>query len=62
MLYIPGTQMTNSIRDILCGDIMSGLLRLIEAVMLAIAIALGFATSIMGLNLFFIKILFLWQM
>lgn len=53
MLYIPGTQMTNSIRDILCGDIMSGLLRLIEAVMLAIAIALGFATSIMGLNLFF---------
>ena len=53
MLYIPGTQMTNSLRDIMCGDIMSGLLRLIEAVMLAIAIALGFATSIVGLNLFF---------
>ena len=52
MLYIPGTQMTNSLRDILCGDIMSGLLRLIEAVILAISIALGFATSIVGLNLF----------
>ena len=52
MLYIPGTQMTNSIRDILCGDIMSGLLRLIEAVILAIAIALGFAASILGINVF----------
>lgn len=45
MLYIPGMQMTNSIRDILSGDIMSGLLRLIEAVILAIAIAVGFAAS-----------------
>ena len=52
MLYIPGTQMTNSLRDILCGDIMSGLLRLIEAVILAISIALGFATSIVVLNVF----------
>ena len=52
MLYIPGTQMTNSLRDILCGDIMSGLLRLIEAVILAISIALGFATSIVALNVF----------
>lgn len=52
MLYIPGTQMTNSIRDILCGDIMSGLLRLIEAVILAVAIAVGFATS--GFILFWI--------
>ncbi|MGN1186995.1 MAG: threonine/serine exporter family protein, partial [Lachnospiraceae bacterium] len=53
MLYIPGTQMTNSLRDILCGDIMSGLLRLIEAVILAISIALGFATSIVALNMTF---------
>ncbi len=53
MLYIPGTQMTNSLRDILCGDIMSGLLRLIEAVLLAISIALGFATSIVALNMTF---------
>lgn len=53
MIYIPGTQMTNSLRDILCGDIMSGLLRFIEAVILAISIALGFATSIVGLNVFF---------
>lgn len=53
MLYIPGTQMTNSLRDILCGDIMSGLLRLIEAVILAISIALGFATSVVALNVIF---------
>lgn len=51
MLYIPGMQMTNSIRDILNGDIMSGLLRLIEAIILAISIAVGFATSVLLLNL-----------
>lgn len=53
MLYIPGLQMTNSIRDLLCGDIMSGLLRLIEAVILAISIAVGFATSVMVLSFLF---------
>lgn len=53
MLYIPGIQMTNSIRDILCGDIMSGLLRLIEAVILAVSIAAGFAASVIALNVFF---------
>lgn len=50
MIYIPGVQLTNSIRDILCGDIMSGLLRLIEAVILAISIAAGFATSVLLIN------------
>lgn len=53
MLYVPGIQMTNSIRDILCGDIMSGLLRLIEAVILAVSIAVGFAASVAALNVFF---------
>ena len=50
MLYIPGVQMTNSIRDILCGDIMSGLLRLIEAIILAVSIAIGFASSVILLH------------
>ena len=47
MLYIPGVQLTNAVRDILSGDIVSGLLRLIEAVLIAIAIAAGFALSVM---------------
>lgn len=52
MLYIPGLQMTNAIRDMLCGDIMSGLLRLIEAVILAVSIAAGFAVSVNLFNWF----------
>ncbi|MBR3786188.1 MAG: threonine/serine exporter family protein [Firmicutes bacterium] len=46
MLLIPGIAMTNSIRDMLIGDIMSGWLRLLNAVLIAGAIACGFALSI----------------
>ena len=46
MLLIPGIAMTNSIRDMLIGDIMSGWLRLLNAVLVAGAIACGFALSI----------------
>jgi len=43
MLLIPGTAMTNSIRDMLGGDTMSGILRLCESLLLAVAIASGMA-------------------
>lgn len=43
MLLIPGIPMTNSIRDMLGGDTMSGILRLCESLLLAIAIAGGMA-------------------
>ena len=43
MLLIPGIAMTNSIRDMLGGDTMSGILRLCESLLLAIAIASGMA-------------------
>ena len=46
MVLIPGIGLTNGIRDLLCGDIVSGLLRLWEAVLIAIAVALGFALPI----------------
>ena len=46
MLLIPGIAMTNAIRDMLIGDIMSGWLRLLSAVLIAGAIACGFALSI----------------
>ena len=45
MLLIPGVVLTNSIRDMLSGDMISGLLRLSESVVLAVAIAIGFALS-----------------
>ena len=43
MLLIPGIAMTNSIRDMLGGDTMSGILRLCESLLLAVAIASGMA-------------------
>lgn len=45
MLLIPGLALTNSIRDIICEDIIAGLLRLCEAILIAISISVGFALA-----------------
>lgn len=45
MLLIPGLTLTNSIRDIISGDTMSGLLRLSESIVLALSVAVGFGLS-----------------
>lgn len=50
MLLIPGLMLINSVREMLCGDLMSGLLRLLESVILALSIACGFAVAIMTLG------------
>lgn len=50
MLLIPGIAMTNSIRDMLIGDIASGMLRLSNALLIAAAIACGFALTILVLG------------
>ena len=47
MIQIPGIAMTNAIRDMLIGDLATGLLRLINSLLLAAAIACGFALSIL---------------
>lgn len=47
MLLIPGVALTNSVRDMLGGDVIAGLLRLVESVLLAAAIAGGFAMAMM---------------
>ena len=47
MLLIPGIAMTNSVRDMLTGDIVTGMLRLTNSLLQATAIACGFALSIM---------------
>ena len=39
MLLIPGILMTNSIRDILIGDTISGVMRLVESLLWAGALA-----------------------
>lgn len=43
MLLISGIPLTNSIRDMLSGDTMSGILRLCESLLTAVAIAVGMA-------------------
>lgn len=42
MLLIPGVGLTNSLRDMISGDTMSGLLRFLEACIIALAIASGY--------------------
>ncbi len=50
MLLIPGIAMTNAVRDMLTGDIASGLLRLCNSLLIAAAIACGFALTIILLG------------
>ena len=51
MLLIPGLAMTNSIRNMLGGNTISGLVRLIESLIWAGALAGGFMTAFMIINL-----------
>lgn len=46
MLLIPGLAMTNAVRDILMGDTISGIMRLIESLLWAVALACGFMAAI----------------
>lgn len=46
MLLIPGLGATNAIRDVLAGDTISGILRLIEALLWAGALAAGFMIAL----------------
>jgi len=45
MLLIPGIALTNSLRDMFSGNTISGLMRFIEAILLALTIACGFALA-----------------
>lgn len=47
MNVVPGVAMTNAFRDMLGGDIMSGVFRLCSAVIDAVAIAAGYAVAIL---------------
>jgi uncharacterized membrane protein YjjP (DUF1212 family) len=41
MLLVPGLAITNAIRDTISGDLLSGITRGIEAILIAVGIALG---------------------
>lgn len=46
LLYLPGVAMTNGVRDLLAGDIVSGLTRLGEAVLTVLALGMGVGLAI----------------
>lgn len=50
MILIPGLALTNAIRDLLVGDLATGLLRLINALMIAVCIAFGFAFPLLMMD------------
>ena len=50
MLLIPGIALTNSVRDLLCGDVIAGVVRLINAILIAVTIAGGFAIPLITLG------------
>ncbi len=43
MTMIPGIGLTNAMRDLFCGDVISGILRAIEALLFTLAIVIGIA-------------------
>jgi len=45
MIMVPGLAAANSVRDMINGDVISGLVRMAESVFIAIAIAVGFALA-----------------
>ncbi|MEG0275983.1 MAG: threonine/serine exporter family protein [Coprobacillus sp.] len=50
MLLVPGIAITNSLRDIIGGDFVSGLSRMIEAILIAASIAIGVGVMMMLLR------------
>ncbi|MBE5951570.1 MAG: threonine/serine exporter family protein [Lachnospiraceae bacterium] len=50
MLFIPGLAIVNAVRDMLYGDVMTGFFRLVEAILVAGAIACGIALSLILLG------------
>lgn len=50
MILVPGIAITNSLRDIIGGDFVSGLSRMIEAILIAASIAIGVGIMMMILQ------------
>ncbi|MDY4171562.1 MAG: threonine/serine exporter family protein, partial [Evtepia sp.] len=47
MLFIPGLTIVNGVREFFYADILTGVYRLIEALLMAGAIAVGYAAALM---------------
>ena len=53
MNLVPGIAITNVMRDILGGDLIAGIIKLVESLMVAAGIALGAGIAISTLRFFF---------
>jgi len=51
MILVPGLALTNSIRDIINGDVIAGLARLAESLFITISLAAGFALALIPFGL-----------
>lgn len=47
MLLIPGLSFGNAVRDLLFGDTVSGVIQLVQAILIAVMVAFGFVVAIM---------------
>ena len=50
MILIPGLMLTNAVRDLFTGDIMSGSFQIINALLLTVVIAAGYAVALLALK------------
>ena len=50
MILIPGAAFTNSVRDLLVGDTISGLMRFVESILWAAGLAIGFILAMLLLG------------
>ena len=47
MLQIPGVAFSAALRDLLCGDVLAGSMKTVQAVLLALMIAFGYLLSML---------------
>lgn len=48
MMLVPGVSITNAMRDIIAGDMLTGITKTAESILIGVAIALGTAVALLG--------------
>ena len=56
MILIPGLSLGNSMRDLLSGDTLAGILRAVQSCIIAVIIAIGYSISIFLMSNFYIEV------
>lgn len=56
MILIPGLSLGNSMRDLLSGDTLAGILRAVQSCIIAVIIAIGYSISIFMMSSFYVEV------